>query len=153
MRVAKKSFIAVLLLILHFALHPLWSRSPVGPDLLAGGLVLGAMQFRWGRAAAWGAAIGLLEASISLGPMGRTMLLFTLTGALVAWVRHLIYADSDYVTPAFVFLGTWFVRFAATIFAAGAPAVEVLLVQTGGSAVLTTMACWLADRMVSAVTT
>ena len=149
---ATKWFIAALLLILHFALHPIWSRWPVGPDLLAGGLILGSMQLRWGRAAAFGSVIGLLEASISLGPMGRTMLFFSLTGALAGWVRHLIYADSDYVTPAFVFFGTWLVRLAVTIFVAGDPTVEALLVYAGGSAALTTMVCWSVDRLVSAAT-
>lgn len=152
MSAGKNWFIAALLLILHFALHPLWSRWPVGPDLLAGGLILGSMQLQWGRAAAFGAVLGLLEASISLGPMGRTMLLFSLTAAFAGWVRHLIYADSDYVTPAFVFFGTWWLRLAVTVLGTGDPTVETLLVYAGGSAALTTAGCWVVGRVVSAVT-
>ena len=149
---AGKWLVAVLLLVMHFALHPLWSRWPVGPDLVAGGLILGSMQLRWGRAAVFGCVIGLLEASISLGAMGLTMLLFSLTGALVGWVRHLIYSDSDRVTPAFVFLGTWFLRIAVTLFVAGDSSAGALLVYPIGSAALTMAVCWATGRLVSAVT-
>lgn len=152
MSAAMKWVIALLLLVVHFALHPVWSRWPIAPDLVAGGLVLGAMQLRWGRAAAFGSVIGLLEASISLGPMGLTMLLFSLVAALAGWVRHLVYADSDRITPAFVFAGTWFLRFAVTVFVTGGSTAGALLVHPIGSAALTTMVCWVAERLVSAVT-
>lgn len=145
-------FVAALLLVLHFALHPLWSRWPVAPDLVAGGLILGSLQLRWGRAAAFGCVIGLMEAAISLGPMGLTMLLFSLSGALVGWVRHLIYSDSGRVTPVFVFFGTWLLRVAIAIFVAGDWSAGTLLVDGVGSAALTTAACWVAARLVSAVT-
>ena len=149
---AGKWFVAALLLLLHFALHPLWSRWPVAPDLVAGGLILGSLQLRWGRAAAFGCVIGVMEAAISLGPMGLTMLLFSLTGALVGWVRHLIYSNSDRVTPVFVFFGTWLVRSAVAIFVAGDWSAGALLVDGVGSAALTTAGCWVVARLVSAVT-
>ncbi|MYE34288.1 MAG: hypothetical protein F4X23_05470 [Gemmatimonadales bacterium] len=149
---AGKWFVAALLLLLHFALHPLWSRWPVVPDLVAGGLILGSLQLRWGRAAGFGCVIGLMEASISLGPMGLTMLLFSLTGALVGWVRHLIYSDSDRVTPVFVFVGTWLLRSAVAIIVVGDWSAGALLVDSVGSAALTTAGCWVAERLVSAVT-
>lgn len=145
-------FAAALLLVLHFALHPLWSRWPVAPDLVAGGLILGSMQLRWGRAAGFGCVIGLLEASISLGPMGLTMLLFSLAGALVGWVRRLIYSDSNMVTPVFIFFGTWLLRSAVAVFVVGDSSAGALLVQGIGSAALTTAACWVMEGLVSAVT-
>ena len=149
---AGKWFVAALLLVLHFALHPLWSRWPIAPDLAAGGLILSSLQLRWGRGAGFGCVIGLLEASISLGPMGLTMLLFSLMGALVGWVRHLIYSDSDYATPVFVFCGTWLLRLAVTVFVVGDASAEALLVHGAGSAVLTTAVCWAVLRLVSAIT-
>jgi len=149
---AGKWFVAALLLVLHFALHPLWSRWPIAPDLVAGGLILSSLQLRWGRAAGFGCVIGLMEASISLGPMGLTMLLFSLTGALVGWVRRLIYSDSDYATPVFVFFGTWLLRFAVTVFVVGDSSAGALLVHGAGSAALTTAVCWAAERLVSAAT-
>ncbi|MCY3600143.1 MAG: rod shape-determining protein MreD [Gemmatimonadetes bacterium] len=149
---AGRWFVAALLLVLHFALHPLWSRWPIAPDLVAGGLILSSLQLRWGRAAGFGCVIGLLEASISLGPMGLTMLLFSLTGALVGWVRGLIYSDSDNATPVFVFFGTWVLRFAVTVFVVGDSSAGALLVHGAGSAALTTAVCWVAARLVSAAT-
>ncbi len=149
---ARQWVIAVLLLVVHFALHPLWSRWPGGPDLLAGGLILGSMHLRWGRAAALGSVIGLLEASISLGSMGTTMLLFSLTGALAGWVRHWIYADSDRVTPAFVFVGTWLLRLSVAVVVAGEATVGALLIYPVGSAALTMAVYWVTERMISAVT-
>ncbi|MXX77678.1 MAG: hypothetical protein F4Z33_01535 [Gemmatimonadales bacterium] len=149
---AGKWFVAALLLVLHFALHPLWSRWPIAPDLVAGGLILSSLQLRWGRAAGFGCVIGLLEASISLGPMGLTMLLFALTGALVGWVRRLIYSDSDYATPVFVFCGTWLLRLTVTLFVVGDSSAGALFVHGAGSAALTTAVCWVAERLVSAVT-
>jgi cell shape-determining protein MreD len=149
---AGRWFVAALLLLLHFALHPLWGRWPVAPDLVAGGLILGSLQLRWGRAAAFGCAIGLMEAAISLGPMGLTMLLFSLAGALVGWVRHLIYSDSDRVTPVFIFFGTWLLRVAVAIFVVGDWSAGALLVDGVGSAALTTAGCWVAARLVSALT-
>ena len=148
---AGRWFVAVLLLFLHFALHPTWSRWPVAPDLVAGGLILGSLQLRWGRAAGFGCVIGLMEASISLGPMGLTMLLFSLTGTLVGWVRHLIYSDSDSVTPIFVFFGTWLLRSAIAILIGGEWSASALLVDGLGSAALTTAGCWVVARLVSAV--
>ncbi len=149
---ARRWFVAALLLVLHFALHPLWSRWPIGPDLAAGGLILSALQLRWGRAAAFGCVIGLMEASISLGPMGLAMLLFSLAGALVGWVRHLIYSDSDYATPVFVFLGTWLLRLAVTVFVVGDSSTDALLVDGAAAAALTTAVWWAAARLVLAVT-
>ena len=149
---AGKWFVAALLLLLHFALHPLWSRWPVAPDLVAGGLILGSLQLRWGRAAGFGCVIGLMEAAISLGPMGPTMLLFSLTGAIVGWVRHLIYSDSDRVTPVFVFFGTWLLQSAVAIFVVRDWSAGALLVDSVGSAALTTAGCWVVARLVSAVT-
>ncbi len=149
---AGKWFVAALLLVLHFALHPLWSRWPIAPDLVAGGLIMGSLQLRWGRAAGFGCVIGLMEAAISLGPMGLTMLLFSLTAALVGWARRLIYSDSGKVTPAFIFFGTWLLRLAVAIFVVGDWSAEALLVDGAGSAALTTAACWLTARLVSAVT-
>ena len=137
----------VVLLLLHFALHPVWSGWPVGPDLVAGGLLLGSLLLPWGRAAVLGCVLGVLEASIALGSLGLTMLLFSLTGGIASWLRRLVYSESWLLMLVFVFVGTWVVRAAAAPLTRGDASVEVLLVQAPVSAALTVAACGIIDRL------
>lgn len=147
----RRGWLAVaLLLVLHFSLHPIWSRWPVGPDLVAGGLLLGSFLLRWGRAAAFGCVVGLLEASISLGPLGPTMLLFSLFGCIGAWLRQLLYSESGTLVLGFVFAGTWVLRAVAPLMVRGEASVEAFLLYAPASAALTTVACWIVGRLVSA---
>ena len=147
----RRGWLAVfLLLILHFSLHPMWSRWPIGPDLVAGGLLLGSFLLRWGRAAAFGCVIGLLEASISLGPLGPTMFLFAVIGCIGAWLRQLLYSESGTLVLVFVFAGTWVLRACAPLLARGETSVEAFLVYAPASAALTTIVCWIVDRLASA---
>ncbi|WP_419161860.1 hypothetical protein [Candidatus Palauibacter sp.] len=151
MTAAGRWLVVALLLLAHFALHPLWSRWPVGLDLVAGGLFLGSLLLPWGRAAAFGGLIGLLEASISLGPLGPVILLFSLVGCLASWLRHLIYSDSSRFTAIFLFLGVWVLRIALTALVGGELSFASVLVYTPASAALTTAVCWVAERLVSGV--
>ena len=123
----------------------------MGPDLVAAGLVLGSMRLRWGRAGLFGCAIGVLEASMSLGPLGLTMLLFTLVGALAGWVRHLIYADADRVALAFVFVGAVILRVGVTAVVGGGATAATLLLHALAAGASTTVLYWCAVRLVAVV--
>jgi len=129
-----------MILLVHFALHPVWSGWPAGPDLLAGGLLLGSLGLRSSRAAALGFVLGLLEASMALGPLGPTMLVLAIAGWVGAWLRDVFYSDSARFMPAFLVVGVW--------------AIEVLSLATVFvyaplSAAFTAAVCWLAERFVS----
>ena len=150
MRVRREWLTVLLLLLLHFALHPLWSRWPIGPDLLAGGLLLGSFLLRWGRAAVFGCLLGLLEASISLGPLGLTMFLFSIFACIGGWLRRIVYSDSDTFVVASMFLGTWALRASVALLVQGDASMGALLVNAPASAALTTVLCWLVYRFVSA---
>ena len=137
----------VVLLLLHFSLHPLWSRWPVGPDLVAAGLLLGSFLLRWGRASVLGCVLGVLEASIALGSLGITMLLFSLAGGIASWLHRLIYSESRRLVLVFVFVGTWVLRAVAASLTRGDASLEALLLHAPASAALTVATCWLIDRL------
>ena len=141
--------VIVLLLLLHFGLHPVWSGWPAGPDLLAGGVLLGSLLLRSGHAATLGFILGLLEASMSLGPLGPTMLALALAGFLGAWLRDIFYSDSGRFVPTFLFLGVWALQIVLTFVAGAAPTVQAFLVYAPISAVVTAIVCWVAQRVVS----
>ena len=95
-----------------------------------------------------GCVLGVLEASIALGSLGITMLLFSLTGGLASSFRRLIYSESRHLVLVFVFAGTWVLRAVAAPLMRGDASVEALLVHAPASAALTTAACWIIDRIV-----
>lgn len=137
----------VVLLLLHFSLHPVWSRWPAGPDLVAGGLLLGSFLLRWGRASVLGCVLGVLEASIALGSLGITMLLFSLAGGIASWLHRLIYSESRRLVLVFVFVGTWGLRAVAAPLMGGDVSPEGLLVHAPASAALTVAVCGIIDRL------
>lgn len=141
--------VIVLLLLLHFGLHPVWSGWPAGPDLLAGGLLLGSLLLRSGKAAFLGFVLALLEASMSLGPLGPTMLVLTLAGFAGAWLRDVFDSDSGRFTPTFLFCGVWVLQFALTVVTGSNLSAESLLVHAPLSALLTAIACWATERLIS----
>lgn len=146
----RRWIVVVLLLLLHFALHPLWSRWTVGPDLLAGGVLLGSFLLRWGRAAVLGGLLGLLEASISLGPLGLTMFLFAVFACLSSWLRHTLYSESGAFSLVFLFVGTWALHAAVSPLMQGEVSLGVFAVYGPVDAALTTAACWVVNRFVPA---
>jgi len=137
-----------LLLVLHFALHPLWSGWPAEPDLLLGGLLLGSLGLRASRAAAFGFTLGLLEASISLGPLGPTMLI--LAGAVYAgsWLRDVFHSDSARFIPFFLLIGVWVVQSALSLVSGHGLWLGDILVFSPISAGLTAAVCWATERLV-----
>ena len=146
---ARRDWLAVaLLLLLHFSLHPVWTRWPVAPDLVAASLLLGSFLLPWGRASVLGCLLGILEASISLGSLGLTMLLFSVTGSFASWLRRLVYSESRGLVLLFVFVGTWGLRAAAAPLMRAETSPEALLAYAPASAALTTLACWAMHRFV-----
>ena len=129
----------VFILILHFSLHPWWARWSINLDLMAGALILGSLLLRPDRAAILGAVLGLLEASISLGDLGSSMLVFAATGFIGAWLSDLLYSDSPQFVPTFLFGGIWILQTALTLLTTGAAAVQSLLFYAPLSALLTAL--------------
>lgn len=137
-----------LLLVLHFALHPLWSGWPAGPDLLTGGLLLGSLGLRASRAAALGFTLGLLEASMALGPLGPTMLIMAGVGYAGSWLRDVFYSDSARFIPAFLIVGVWVVQAAFTLVGSHEMWMESLFVFSPISAGVTAAVCWGSEKLV-----
>jgi len=138
-----------MILLVHFALHPVWSGWPAGPDLLAGGLLLGSLGLRSSRAAALGFVLGLLEASMALGPLGPTMLVLAIAGWVGAWLRDVFYSDSARFMPAFLVVGVWAIEVLLGLVAGGGVSLATVFVYAPLSAAFTAAVCWLAERFVS----
>ncbi|MCG8467358.1 MAG: hypothetical protein MJB57_04005 [Gemmatimonadetes bacterium] len=136
------------LLLLHFGFHPMWTRWTVGPDLLAGGVLLGSLLLRAGQAAILGFVLGLLEASMALGPLGPTMLVLATAGFAGAWLRDIFYSDSGRFVPIFLFLGVWILQIVLTSIAGNPVPSSLVLLWGPGSAALTTLVCWALERFV-----
>ncbi len=148
MRGGARWAVIVVLLLLHFGLHPWLSQWRAGPDLLAGGVLLGSLQLRSGQAAALGFGAGALEASMALGPMGPTMIVMALGGFVGAWMRDVFYSDSGRFVPMFLVIGVWILQVVLALVAGGAVSAEGLLLLAPASALLTAVVCWTLERMV-----
>ncbi|MDH3735064.1 MAG: rod shape-determining protein MreD [Gemmatimonadota bacterium] len=138
-----------LLLALHFALHPLWTGWPAGPDLLIGGLLLGSLGLRASRAALLGFILGLFEASMSLGPLGPTMLILAATGYAGSWLRDVFYSDSARFIPAFLVVGVWLVQTLLVLAGGAGLTLEGALIHSPISAGLTAVLCWGTEKLVA----
>ena len=138
-----------LLLAFHFALHPLWTGWVAGPDLLLGGLLLGSLGLRASHAATLGFVLGLLEASMALGPLGPTMLILAATGYAGSWLRDVFYSDSARFIPAFLFVGVWVVQVLLGLSGGSGISVESALIFSPISAGLTAVLCWGAEKFVA----
>jgi len=137
------------LLVVHFALHPVWSGWRAGPDLLAGGLLLGSLGLRSSRAAALGFVFGMLEASMALGPLGPTMLVLAAAGWVGAWLRDVLYSDSARFMPAFLVVGVWAIEVLLAIVSGTGVSPGTVFLYAPLSAVFTAAVCWCAERFVS----
>lgn len=151
MRVRRAWVVIGLLLLFHFALHPLWTSWPAGPDLLVGGLLLGSLGLRASHAAALGFVLGLLEASMSLGPLGPTMLILAGAGYAGSWLRDVFYSDSARFIPAFLVVGIWVVQTALSLTGGSELSLGGVLVFSPISAVVTAVVCWCSEKLVAFV--
>ncbi len=134
------------LILLHFALRPLLVRWPGSPDLLAGGLLLGAVGLRAGHAAVLGFVLGLMEASMALRDMGSLMVVYTLAGYAAARSRDLLFSDSPAFLPGFIFIGVWITQLAVAGLSSQGLDWTFALLLSPISAALTGLICWLTER-------
>lgn len=136
-----------LFLAAHFLLRPLIVSWTVGPDLLAGGVLLAALRARAGVAAGVGFGAGLLEGAVALEAMGTLGAIFALGGWAAARARELFFADSPLFLPAFVFVGVWTLRLAEQVATGVVPGWEGWVLQAPASAAITTVLVVAADRL------
>ncbi len=148
MRSSAEWVIVALFILVHFSAHPLLTSWPASPDLLACGLLLGSLQLRAGPAAGFGFVLGLLEASMALGGLGPTMVIFTLAGYAGARLRDVLYSDSARFIPSFLFLGVWVLQLLIATTTAWPPEIRLALVDAPMSAAATALLYWLARRAV-----
>ncbi len=148
MRTSAEWVLVGLFILVHFSAHPLLATWPAGPDLLACGLLLGSLQLRAGPAAGFGFILGLLEASMALGGLGPTMVIFTLAGYAGARLRDLLYSDSARFIPSFLFIGIWVVQLLIAATTAWPPELRLLLVHAPLSAAGSALLYWLSRRAI-----
>ncbi len=123
-------------------------KWPISLDLMAGALILGSLLLRPDRAAILGAALGILEASISLGPLGPSMFVFAATGFIGAWLSDFLYSDSPQFVPIFLFGGIWLLQAVLTLLSAGASSVQSLFFHSPLSALLTALVLGVLARII-----
>lgn len=98
---------AILLALVHFLLRPTVTSWWMGPDLLAGALLLAALHVRAGSAAAVGFLLGVLEASMALTDPAPLAAVYAVTGYLGVRSWELLFADVRIFLPTFFVLGSW----------------------------------------------
>ncbi len=86
---------------------------------------------------------------MSLGPLGPTTLVLALAGFVGAWVRDVFYSDSGRFTPTFLFCGVWALQVVLTFVTGAQVSVESLLFHAPVSALMTAIACWATQRLIS----
>lgn len=98
---------AGLLALIHFLAHPLLASWWTSPDLLAGALLLAALELGAGSAAALGFVFGLLEGGLTLTDPAPLAALYTVTGYLGVRCWELLFADVRIFLPTFLVVGSW----------------------------------------------
>ena len=98
---------AGLLFAVHFLFRPTLSSWEMGPDLLAGGLLLAALHVRAGTAAAAGFAAGLLEATVALVDPAALAAVYAIVGYAAVRSWQLLFADARIFLPSYFLLGSW----------------------------------------------
>lgn len=98
---------AVVLALVHFALRPTLTSWWLGPDLLAGALLLSALHLRAGTAAVVGFALGVLEAAMALTDPAPLAAVYAIAGYLGVRSWDLLFADVRVFLPTFFVLGAW----------------------------------------------
>lgn len=137
------ALLAAGLLVLHFLLRPLLAEWSVGPDLLAGGLLLAALDLRAGTAAVLGFVAGVLEGAMAGAGMSALSIAYALAGYLGARSWDLMFADARLFLPVYLVLGSWLLQ----VVPAGVAAEPGLgwglaLLRGPASALLTAALCW-----------
>lgn len=146
------SAVAIVMLLLHVLLRPLFQGLPVAPDFLTGGVLIGGLVLRAGSAAALGFAAGLVEAALSVGGLGRLTMVYTMLGYGSARSRDLIFADLQYFLFAYLFAGTWVTQLVLAALAGSGLTWMFAFVISPLSALLTAVLGELGARAASAVT-
>lgn len=98
---------AILLALVHFLLRPTVTSWLMGPDLLAGALLLAALHVRAGTAAAVGFLLGVLEASMALTDPAPLAAVYAVAGYLGVRSWELLFADVRIFLPTFFVVGSW----------------------------------------------
>ena len=91
----------------HFLFRPTFSSWAMGPDLLAGGLLLAALHVRAGTAALVGFAAGMLEASVALVDPAPLAAVYAIVGYAGVRSWQWLFADARIFLPTFFALGSW----------------------------------------------
>jgi len=138
--------LVLLVLGLHFVFRPILVEWSYGPDLLAGGLLLAALQLRAGWAAGVGFTLGLIEGSMALTALGPHMVVLTLAGFGAARARDLLFSDSPTFLPVFLVIGVWVIDVAVAATIAWPPTVLFVLLRAPIVALGTAIVCWIAGR-------
>lgn len=134
------------LILIHFLFRPTIQSLPVGPDLLVGGLLLGAARMRAGYAALLGFFLGVLEASLALQGMGELALVFTLVAYIGARSRELLFFDAPSFGFLYLFLGTWLAQIGVILFATESVGLIAFVFPGLATAALTAVVCGLAEK-------
>lgn len=141
--------VVVILVVLHFTLYRFFSAWPALPNLLIGGLLLGALRMRAGYAAFLGFGLGVLEAAMGMEGLGTLSLVLTLVGYLGARSRDLLFADARHYVFIYLFVGTWIAEVALILAMPGVPNLLGALVLAPVSAFGTAVVCGAAEALAS----
>lgn len=142
---------AVLVLVCaHFLARPLLVDWPASPDLLAGGLLLGALRLRAGHASALGFVLGLVEGAAMASGTGYLAAVYALVayGAVRSW--ELFFADARLLVPLYLLVGTWVLGLGSAAVTASALDWSYALLQAPASGLLTAVICSPIHRLVAA---
>lgn len=137
------------LVLAHFAFRPLLTGWTGAPDLLVGGLLLGALFLRAGYAALLGAVLGLLEGAMALRGMGALMIVYTVVGYGAARSSELLFSDIRSFLPVYLFLGAWTAQLGSGLLTPGAMDMRFGFVEAPLTAATTTVVCWLGQRVLT----
>lgn len=98
---------AGLLVLVHFLFRPTLSSWAMGPDLLAGGLLLAALHARAGTLATVGFGLGMLEAAIALVDPAPLAAVYAIVGYAGVRSWQWLFADTRVFLPTFFVVGSW----------------------------------------------
>lgn len=105
---ARRALLGALLLALaHFVFRPYLVETWWSPDLLAGAVLVAALDVRAGQAAVVGFALGLLEGAMALEGLGILAAGYAGLAYVGARMWDLFYADARLFLPAYLLLGAW----------------------------------------------
>ncbi len=145
------AFVVGALVILHFTLYRLFVQWPAAPNLLIGGLLLGALRMRAGYAAFLGFVLGVLEAAMGLEGLGTISIVLALVGYFGARSRDLLFADARHYVFMYLFVGTWIAEVSLVLAMPGGPDMLEALVLAPVSALGTALVCGAVESVVAAV--